>query len=316
MAYDTTSTVPSTVSALKITLRERGIVPKKRLGQNFLIDQNILRLIVKTAGICKSDIVLEIGTGAGSLTKLLGENAHKVLSVEIDKGLFNLSRDVLTPYDNIHVANMDVLRSKTVIEPRVEGLLRGWLESDRGLVLKVVSNLPYSISTPAIISLLEGGLPVELMVLTLQKEIVGRLVARPGTKEYGVLSVIAQLFSEIHIIRTLPVEVFWPTPQVESAIVRLDVDKEKARRVVPNHELFSTIVRAVFQSRRKTLLNSLLMLNLPFLIADKNRGKEALLEVFNRLGIEPHLRGEALDLEGFIALNRQISTLIKGKRNG
>ena len=312
MTYDTINTVPSTLSALKAALRERGIFPKKRLGQNFLIDQNILRLIVKTAAICERDIILEIGTGAGSLTKLLGERAHRVLGVEIDRGLFNLSQEVLTPYKNIHLINMDVLKSKTAIDPRVEEILKGWLQSNRGLTLKVVSNLPYSISTPAIIAILEGELPVELMVLTLQKEIVDRLAARPGTKEYGVLSIIAQLFAEIHIVRTLPAKVFWPVPQVESAIVVLNVDKEKAHKIVPDYRLFSTIVRAVFQSRRKTLLNSLFMLNLPFI----NGNKETLSAVFNRLGIKPLLRGEALDLEGFTALTGEISNLIKGKTNG
>ena len=312
MTYDTINTVPSTLSALKAALRERGIFPKKRLGQNFLIDQNILRLIVKTAAISERDIILEIGTGAGSLTKLLGERAHEVLGVEIDRGLFNLSWEVLTPYKNIHLINMDVLKSKTAIDPRVEEILKGWLQSNRGLTLKVVSNLPYSISTPAIIAILEGELPVELMVLTLQKEIVDRLAARPGTKEYGVLSIIAQLFAEIHIVRTLPAKVFWPVPQVESAIVVLNVDKEKAHKIVPDYRLFSTIVRAVFQSRRKTLLNSLFMLNLPFI----NGNKETLSAVFNRLGIKPLLRGEALDLEGFTALTGEISNLIKGKTNG
>lgn len=305
-----TSAVPSTLSALRAALRERGIFPKKRLGQNFLIDQNILRLIVETAAVCERDVVLEIGTGAGSLTKLLGEKAHRVLGVEIDRGLFSLSRDVLAPYQNVHLVNMDVLKSKTAIDHRVEEILKGWLQSDRGLTLKVVSNLPYSISTPSIIALLEGELPIELMVLTLQREIVDRLAARPGTKEYGVLSIISRLFAEIRVVRTLPADVFWPAPRVESAVVMLDVDKKKAHKIVPDYELFSTIVRAVFQSRRKTLLNSFLTLNLPLV------DREAFLGVFDRLGIEPRLRGEALDPEGFAALTGEISNLIKGKKNG
>lgn len=315
MTHNITGTVPTTVTMLKTALQKRGIVPKKKLGQNFLVDQNILQLIVRTAAPCERDIVLEIGTGAGNLTKLLGEKAHRVLSVEIDRRLFGLASDALAQQKNIHILNMDVLRSKTSIDPRIEGLLMEWLEAEEGLELKVVSNLPYSISTPAIIALLEGKLPVRLMVLTLQREIVDRLVARPGTKDYGVLSIIAQLFSEIHVVRTLPVEVFWPMPQVESAIVVLKVNKKKAHRIIPNYKLFSIIIRAVFQSRRKTLLNSLQMLDWSMLGKEAPE-KESLQRVLGGLGIGPQLRGEALDLEGFVALCREVGTLIEGKTNG
>ncbi len=306
------TTVPDTVSGLKAALRERGIFLKKRLGQNFLMDRNILRCIVETAGICEHDVVLEIGTGAGNLTQYLGEAAHRVLGVEIDRRLCSLSQDALNPYKNIQILNTDFLTSKTTIDPDVERLLLEWLQGESGLTLKVVSNLPYSISTPAIITLLEGGLPVEMMVLTLQKEITDRLAARPGTREYGVLSVIAQLFSEIRVVRTLSPGVFWPSPQVESAIVTLTVDKERAHAALPdNYRLFSAIVRTVFQSRRKTLLNSLLKLDLPSL------DREALLDVLNTLGIEPRRRGETLDLEEFVALVREINTLInRGKTDG
>ena len=303
------STLPDTVSGLKVFLRKKRIFLKKRLGQNFLIDKNLLRLIVDTADVCDRDIVLEIGTGTGSLTELLGERATRVLSVEIDRDLFNLSRNALSRHENVHLVNMDVLSSKSSIDPRIVEILTGWLEGEKEPTLKVVSNLPYSISTPAIIALLEGELPVKLMVLTLQKEIVDRLAARPRTKDYGVLSLIAQLFCEIRLIRALPPAVFWPQPQVESAIVALKVDKEKARSVMPDYELFRAIVRTTFQSRRKTLLNGLLRLKLPF--ADK----EALQNVLKRLGIEPRLRGEALGLKGFLRLAREINTL-KGEKNG
>ncbi|HHT9141417.1 MAG TPA: ribosomal RNA small subunit methyltransferase A, partial [Candidatus Tripitaka californicus] len=178
---------------------------------------------------------------------------------------------------------------------------------------KVVSNLPYSISTPFIIAILTGGLPVECMVLTLQRDIVDRLLARPGTKEYGVLSVIAQLFSDVELLRQLPPEVFWPVPQVESAIVRMTVRRERVLERIPDLPLFKRLVRCVFQSRRKTLINSLLKLGLPSL------SKEAVMDVLKGLGLEPRIRGEALDPEGFTALLREIH-LLKGsstaKRQG
>ncbi|MCP4365061.1 MAG: ribosomal RNA small subunit methyltransferase A [Planctomycetes bacterium] len=305
--------MPYTVSGVKEFFRSRKLFPKKRLGQSFLVDKNILISIVDAAAVCDRDIVLEIGTGTGSLTELLGERAGRVLSVEIDRDLFNLSRYALSPRENIHPVNMDVLSSKTSIDPRVAGILKEWLLADKGAALKVVSNLPYSISTPAIIALLESELPVELMVLTLQKEIVDRLTAGPRTKDYGVLSIIARLFCVTHVIRALPPSVFWPQPQVESAIVRLEVDKEKARRVMPDYELFSAIVRTTFQSRRKTLLNGLLRLK-EFSAgagagADADANKKALQDVLKRLGIDPRIRGEALDLEGFLRLTREIHTL-------
>ncbi|MHC4198185.1 MAG: 16S rRNA (adenine(1518)-N(6)/adenine(1519)-N(6))-dimethyltransferase RsmA [Planctomycetota bacterium] len=291
--------------------------PKKRLGQNFLVEKTILLSMVDAAAVCDRDIVLEIGTGTGSLAELLGERASRVLSVEIDRDMFNLSRYALSTRDNIHPVNMDVLGSKTSINPRVVGILKEWLQADEGAALKVVSNLPYSISTPVIIALLQSELPVELMVLTLQKEIVDRLTAEPRTKDYGVLSIIAQLFCVMHVIRTLPPSVFWPQPQVESAIVKLEVDKEKARGVMPDYELFSSIVRTTFQSRRKTLLNGLLKLK-EFSAgagAGADANKKVLQDVLKRLGIDPSIRGEALDLEGFLRLTREIRTL-KGNRNG
>jgi 16S rRNA (adenine1518-N6/adenine1519-N6)-dimethyltransferase len=309
------STVPYTVSGVKEFFRSRKLFPKKRLGQNFLVDKNILISIVDAAAVCDRDFVLEIGTGTGSLAELLGERAGRVLSVEVDRDLFNLSRYALSRRDNIHPVNMDVLSSKTSIDPRVVGILKEWLRADKGAVLKVVSNLPYSISTPAIIALLESELPVELMILTLQKEIVDRLTAGPSTKDYGVLSIIARLFCVTQVIRTLPPSVFWPQPQVESAIVRLEVDKEKARGVMPDYELFSAIVRTTFQSRRKTLLNGLLKLKEFSDGAGADANKKALQDVLKRLGLDPRIRGEALDLEGFLRLTREIRTL-KGEENG
>lgn len=309
------STVPYTVSAMKVFFRSRKLFPKKRLGQNFLVDKNVLLSIVDAAAVCDRDIVLEVGTGTGSLAELLGERAGRVLSVEIDRDLFNLSRYALSSRDNIHPVNMDILSSKTSIDPRVVGILKEWLRADKGAVLKVVSNLPYSISTPFIIALLESELPVELMVLTLQKEIVDRLTAGPSTKDYGVLSIIARLFCVTQVIRTLPPSVFWPQPQVESAIVRLEVDKEKARGLMPDYELFSTIVRTTFQSRRKTLLNGLLRLKGFSDGAGADANKKALQDVLKRLGIDPRIRGEALDLEGFLELTKEIRTL-KGEENG
>ncbi|MBI5124963.1 MAG: ribosomal RNA small subunit methyltransferase A [Planctomycetes bacterium] len=314
-----TITFPGTPSALKVLLKERGLRPRKHLGQNFLVDQNLLRVIVEKAAVGDRDIILEVGSGTGLLTRHLAERAHRVLAVEIDPRLYGLTMELLQGYTNVHFLNTDVLQTKTTIGPEVEAILCNWLgegmDRPKGLSLrlKVVSNLPYSISTPFIIAILTGGLPVECMVLTLQRDIVDRLLARPGTKEYGVLSVIAQLFSDVELLRQLPPEVFWPVPQVESAIVRMTVRRERVLDRIPELPLFKRLVRCIFQSRRKTLINSLLKLGLPSL------SKEAVMDVLKGLGLEPRIRGEALDPEGFTALLREIHLLTGGstaKRQG
>ncbi len=295
-----TTGFPGTPSTLKALLKERGIRPRKHLGQNFLVDQNLLKVIVEEADVGARDIVLEVGSGTGLLTQHLADRAYKVLAVEIDPRLHNLTRELLQGYSNIHFLNKDVLTSKTTIDPEVEVMITDLLKEGEGPKLKVVSNLPYAISTPFIIAILVGKLPVELMVLTLQRDIVDRLLARPGTKEYGILSVVAQLFSDVKLLRILPPEVFWPAPQVESAIVRLEVRRGRVLERIPDFSLFNHLLMRVFQSRRKTLMNSLLNLDIPSL------SKEAVADVLKRLGLEPRIRGEALDPEGFVALSREI----------
>ncbi|HHT9121060.1 MAG TPA: 16S rRNA (adenine(1518)-N(6)/adenine(1519)-N(6))-dimethyltransferase RsmA [Candidatus Hypogeohydataceae bacterium YC41] len=298
-----TTSFPNTPSALKALLEERGIRPRKHLGQNFLIDQNLLRVIVEKAGVSIKDLILEVGCGTGLLTQHLAEKAHRVLAVEIDPRLCSLARELLQGYTNIYFLNKDVLKTKTAIEPEVEAVITHWLKSEEGLRLKVVSNLPYSISTPFIIAILVGKLPVELMLLTLQRDIVDRLLARPGTKEYGVLSVVAQLFSKVELLRKLPPDVFWPAPKVESAIVRIVIKRERILGRISNFSLFNRLVMCVFQSRRKTLMNSLLRLNLPSL------SKEAIVDVLKRLGLELNIRGEALEPAGFVAICNKIHFL-------
>ncbi len=298
-----TITFPGTPSALKVLLKERGLRPRKHLGQNFLVDQKLLRVIAEKAAVGDRDIILEVGSGTGLLTKHLAERAHRVLAVEIDPRLYGLTMELLQGYTNVHFLNKDVLKTKTTIDPEIEAVIVHWLKEEEGLRLKVVSNLPYSISTPFIIAILTGRLPVECMVLTLQRDIVDRLLARPGTKEYGVLSVMAQLFSDVELLRQLPPEVFWPAPQVESAIVRMTVRRERALERITDLSLFKRLVMCIFQSRRKTLINSLLKLGLPSL------SKEAAMDVLKGLGLEPRIRGEALDPEGFTALLREIHLL-------
>lgn len=297
--------VPHTKTLLRAVFSERGIRPRRRFGQNFLIDQNILRFIVNTAQVCADDIILEVGTGTGALTFFLAEKAQMVFSVEMDTGLFKLASEALQSCSNIRLINKDILSSKNALEPQVESELLNYIKSlQRKSVLKVVSNLPYSISTPLIIKLLAGPLPIELMVLTLQRDIVNRLAAQPGTKDYGILSIAVQLSADIKIVKTLPPEVFWPAPKVESAVVILHVHKERFPGSISNYELFQKIIRTIFESRRKIIINSFARLKPPLI------PKEHLLAILRRLDIAPDQRGETLTPEQFAHLSEEINAFL------
>src|SRR5574337_888238 len=205
--------IPHTPAVLKQIFSRRGITPNKRFGQNFLIDQNILLCIPDIADLKEDDVVLEIGTGTGGLTRLLAARSRHVFTVEVDKKLFELSSDILKLYKNITLINADILKTKHALNPDIISLMLNWLKEHNQPRIKVVSNLPYNISTPVIINLLEGDLPVKFMVLMLQKEITERMTAIPGTREYGILSIITQLFSKVEIVKTLSPGVFWPRPE-------------------------------------------------------------------------------------------------------
>ena len=298
---------PHTKTFLKTIFAERGIRLRRRFGQNFLIDQNILQFIVNTATICPDDVILEVGAGTGALTSLLAEKAQMVFSVEVDNGLFKLANEALQPYRNVHLINKDVLSSKNALEPQVESELLSYIKSlQEKSALKVVSNLPYSISTPLIIKLLEGPLPIGQMVLTLQKDIVNRLVAQPGTKDYGILSIVAQYFSDINVVKTLPPEVFWPAPKVESAVVIFYVHKESLLKNISNYKLFQKIVRTIFASRRKIIVNSLVNSKPPLIPIPK----EHILTILSRSGIAPDQRGETLTPEQFVRLSEEANVFL------
>ncbi|MCF6148505.1 MAG: ribosomal RNA small subunit methyltransferase A [Candidatus Kuenenia sp.] len=292
--------LPHTPDFLRKIFARKGIVLNKKYGQHILIDQNILSYIITIASLQKDDVVLEIGTGTGSLTRFLAQKSGHVFTVEIDNKLFELSSEILKLYKNITIINADILRSKHKLNPEVVAMISDWLIKNNNPPFKVVSNLPYNISTPAIINLLESNLPVRLMVLMLQKEITERLTAAPGSREYGILSVITQLFSEVELMKTLPPEVFWPRPEVASAIVKMSVNKAKYTGKITDYPFFTKIIFAIFTSRRKTLLNSIEKLRLPGV--SRNELKKILIEM--QLG--ETVRGEILNLEQLICLSESI----------
>ena len=297
--------IPHTPAVLKQIFSQRGISPNKRFGQNFLIDQNTLLSIPNIAELREDDVVLEIGTGTGGLTRLLAESCRHVFTVEVDRKLFEMATDILKLYKNVTLINADILKTKHELNPDIPALMLNWLKEHDQAHIKVVSNLPYNISTPVIINLLEGNLPIKLMVLMLQKEITERMAAMPGTREYGILSVLTQLFSDVEVVKTLSPHVFWPKPNVYSAIVKVVVRKDKYANRITDYPFLKKIIHAIFTSRRKTLLNSLEQLKLP------DVSRERMKNIIEDMQLDERVRGEVLSLDQLIYLSEAVSNLLK-----
>ncbi len=309
---------PHTKSMLKVLFEERGIRIKKQWGQNFLIDQNLLQFIVKTAELSRNDVVLEIGAGTGSLTRLLAQKAEHVFAVEVDRKLFEILGETLKDFNNVTLINRDILKSKHHIQPEIVEAISESLHTANSptgdLCVKVIANLPYYISTPVIIDLLQEVLPIKTMVLTLQRDTTNRMVAHPGTKSYGVLSIMTRLFAEVKVLKKLPPEVFWPAPLVESAIVKMMVNRLRYVDTIRDYRGFQDVVRAIYDSRRKTISNSLLSLCASHGIK-KNETRDDLAAILERVGIRPDSRGEELEIEKLIELSNEISDYVSLQKN-
>ena len=259
---------------------------QKKFGQNFLIDGHVLNKIIAAAYITKDDFVLEIGPGIGTMTQYLAEAAGRVMAVEIDRMLIPILRETLQEYDNVEILNEDIL--KVDIGALVE-------DKNGGKPVKVVANLPYYITTPIIMGLLEKHVPVESITVMVQKEVAQRMQAEPGTKDYGALSLAVQYYCEPYIVANVPPNCFIPRPKVGSAVIRLRTHREPP--VKTEHEaLMFRLIRASFNQRRKTLANGLN--NSPELFFSK----EEIADAIEKLGVPPTVRGEALTLEQFARL--------------
>ncbi|MBQ9118892.1 MAG: 16S rRNA (adenine(1518)-N(6)/adenine(1519)-N(6))-dimethyltransferase RsmA [Lachnospiraceae bacterium] len=269
-------------------LNKYHFVFQKKFGQNFLIDTHVLEKIIRAADITKDDMVLEIGPGIGTMTQYLCENAREVVAVEIDKNLIPiLTEDTLAAYDNVTVINEDIL--KLDINRLVE-------ERNGGRPIKVVANLPYYITTPIIMGLFESHVPIENITVMVQKEVADRMQSEPGSKDYGALSLAVQYYAEPYIAANVPQNCFMPRPNVGSAVIRLTLHKEPPVKVTDDRFMFR-LVRASFNQRRKTLVNSLS--NAP----ETGVGKEAVLEALEQMQLSPTIRGEALSLQEFAQLS-------------
>lgn len=265
-------------------IRKYNFTFQKRFGQNFLIDPHVLDRIMDAADINADDHVLEIGPGIGSMTQYLCERAGKVTAVEIDRELIPILHDTLKDYDNVTIIHNDIL--KVDIEE---------IAKESGRRLKVVANLPYYITTPIIMSLLENHAPVSSITVMVQKEVAQRMQAGPGSKDYGALSLAVAFYSRPRIAANVPPNCFIPRPKVGSAVICLDVYDEPVVRVKDETVMFK-LIRAAFNQRRKTLVNSIA--NAQVLGLSKQDVAGALTE----MGLKEDVRGEALSLEEFAGL--------------
>jgi 16S rRNA (adenine1518-N6/adenine1519-N6)-dimethyltransferase len=273
----------------KEILKKYGFSFKKSLGQNFLIDPNILRNITEHAGLTKNTAAIEIGPGIGALTEQLARTSGKVLAFEIDQRLIPILKDTLSPYDNVTIVNEDVLKAdvKAVMDQELQGF------DD----IMVVANLPYYVTTPIILKLLMEKLPIRGICVMLQKEVGDRISAKPGTKEYGSLSIAIQYYTEAEMVMTVPKTVFMPQPNVDSAVIRL-TKREKPPVDVKDEDFLFFITRSSFAQRRKTILN-----NLTSQLPNGKEKKEAILEALQSAGVDPTRRGETLSIEEFALLS-------------
>ena len=270
-------------------LQKYDFVFQKKFGQNFLIDTHVLDKIISAAEITKDDFVLEIGPGIGTMTQYLACAAREVVAVEIDKALIPILEDTLQEYSNVTVLNEDILRVD--IKKLAD-------EHNGGKPIKVVANLPYYITTPIIMGLFEGDVPIESITVMVQKEVADRMQVGPGTKEYGALSLAVQYYAEPYIVANVPPNCFMPRPKVGSAVIRLTRHAEPPVEVADTKLMFR-IIRASFNQRRKTLANGLN--NSPEL----SFGKEKIQRAIKACGFPEGIRGEALTLEEFAALTNE-----------
>lgn len=272
----------------KDIIRRHGFSFKKSLGQNFLVDQNILDKIVDAAELDSTKGALEIGPGIGALTERLAQTAGTVTAVEIDRRLIPILEEVLKPYKHVQVEQADVL------EVDLPDLFeRNFKDVSK---VSVVANLPYYVTTPILMKLLEGKLPLEHIVVMIQKEVAVRMAASPGSKDYGSLSIAVQYYSEPKLICTVPNTVFIPQPNVDSAVIRLTV-RERPPVDAKDELHFFDVVHSSFAQRRKTISNNLKSRFSP------PEGRERIDSLLIQAGIEPSRRGETLSLQEFATLS-------------
>lgn len=281
----------SSHKATKEVVQKHNFKFSKSLGQNFLIDTNVIDRIIEGARVKEGDYIIEVGPGIGTLTKEMGRTAEKVVAIEIDKTLIPILEETLSEFPNIEVINQDIL--KVDVQELVKEKLNGG-------PVKLIANLPYYITTPIVMKFLEEDIPVTDIVVMVQKEVADRMNAQPNTKDYGALSVAVQYYCDTEIVAKAPRHMFMPQPNVDSTVIGLHV-REERKYNVDNEDVFFKTVKASFGQRRKTLLNSLG--GLGFLSKDQIR--QALQEA----NIDEKRRGETLSIEEFALLSNAVNRI-------
>ena len=266
-------------------LQKYNFVFQKKFGQNFLIDSHVLEKIVDAAQITDEDCVLEIGPGIGTMTQYLAESAREVVAVEIDRALIPILQDTLSAYDNVTVLNEDIMKVD------VGRIVR---ERNQGRPIKVVANLPYYITTPIVMSLLENHVPVQSITIMVQKEVADRMQVGPGTKDYGALSLAVQYYALPEVVAHVPANCFMPRPNVDSTVIRLTRYQKPPVEAQDEKHLFA-LIRASFNQRRKTLANGL--------ANGLGISREQVAAALEEMGLSATVRGEALTLEQFADLS-------------
>ena len=275
-------------SVTRAVLERHGFTFKKSFGQNFLTDTNILQKIVDTAEIDENVNVIEIGPGIGALTEFLAENTAEVMAFEIDDRLVPILADTLRDFDKVRVVNEDILKSD--LQARIKEF------ANPNLPIKVVANLPYYITTPILMHLIESGIPFSEFVVMMQREVADRISAQPNSKSYGSLSIAVQYYMTAKVAFIVPRTVFVPAPNVDSAILKM-VRRDQPAVGVKDEAFFFKVSKASFTHRRKTLWN-----NLTSYFGKSNEVKTKLESALDNAELSPSVRGEALDLQEFAHL--------------
>jgi len=275
-------------------LASAGVEPNKRLGQHYLIDLNLMRLLIDSADIKRNDVVLEVGCGTGSLTEAIAERAGSCIAVELDEATAAIARRQLADASNVEIVCTDILQSKHTISPEVRNVLDKHRKSCSGRVL-LVANLPYNVASSVMVNLITTVTTVDGMYVTVQKEVAQRMTAPPGSAEYGTLSIFLSATGQVKMIRVLKPTVFWPQPQVSSAMVGYLRSEQKVNRIANMH-LFVEMVHLFMGHRRKMLKACTKFAQ------EKLKAIENWQEVFERASVDPWNRAEQLRPEQYIML--------------
>jgi len=288
---------------IKRLLESAGITIKKRFGQNFLIDANLMRILVDSADITKNDIVLEVGCGTGSLTEELAEKAGCVIAVEIDKTTAQIARQQLPDNKNVKIINADILKKKSAVNPLVTEEIKKSADRFKGRLL-LVANLPYNIACPLMINLITADIGVDAMYVTVQREVAERMTADPSNKRYGTLSIFLNATGDVKIIRKLPPSVFWPQPKVDSAMVSFVRNKQKIEQI----DDIATLIKVVsfFMQHRRKMLKAITKLT--YAGGEKMHNWQL---IFEQAGINPEKRPDAIPAADFVRLANTFLTVNK-----